>query len=93
MSETTTTELWIPDGAIKSEERDPSDSNKIAIVGPQKGGKSRLAATANRKPIYFWDFDDRLISVAGMPGVFGKTYKETTSMTQSTAWPAVMQDM
>ena len=89
----TTDELWIPDGAIKAEERDSSDTMKIAIVGPQKGGKSRLAATAYRKPVYFWDFDDRLISVSGIPDVFGKTYRETTTLTNSTAWPSVIQDM
>lgn len=93
MSETNTTELWIPDGAIKAEERDSSDRLKIAIVGPQKGGKSRLAATAPRKPIYFWDFDDRLISVSGFPGVYGKTYKDAPSSTQSTAWNDVLIDM
>lgn len=86
-------ELWLPDGAIKAEERDSSDQLKIAIVGPQKGGKSRLAATSLRKPIYFWDYDCRLISVSGMEGVYGKSYPESTNMIESTAWPAVMQDM
>jgi len=85
--------LWIPDGAIKADERDSSDQLKIAIVGPQKGGKSRLAATAFRKPIYFWDFDGRLISVSGMEGVYGKSYLETTNLKDATAWAQVMQDM
>jgi AAA domain len=93
MTENKTTELWIPEGSLNMSQRDSTDQLKIAIVGPQKGGKSRLAATAPRKPIYVWDFDDRIISVAGMPGVMGKTYRETSNLLATTAWPEVMQDM
>ena len=86
-------ESWYPEGAMKAEERDSSDQLRIAIIGPMKGGKSRLAATSLRKPVYFWDYDCRFISVSGMPEVYGKSYPETTNLTDSTAWGNIMQDM
>lgn len=51
----------------------PLDQLKLAIVGPPKTGKSRLAATG-RKPVYVADFDDRAESLAGLPEVYVKTY-------------------
>jgi hypothetical protein len=41
-------------------------------VGPEKGGKSRLAATG-RKPVLFLDYDRRAAAVSGIPGVFAIT--------------------
>lgn len=93
----TTTEskydIWFPDNTVVMSNRGADEQLKIAILGPQKGGKSRLAATAPKKPIYFYDFDGRLASLSGMEGVFGISYLDTTNMKDSTAWSKVEQDM
>lgn len=83
----------MPDGSIEVYYRAITGQIKIAIIGPPHGGKSRLAATAPKKPIYFWDFDDKLANVAGIKDVFGKTYKDTTNPIQSTAWAEIEKDM
>lgn len=49
------------------------DQFKIAIVGPPKGGKSKLAATC-RKPAFMAEFDGREASVAGTTGLTIKSY-------------------
>lgn len=48
---------------------------KIMIVGPEKNGKSRLAATG-RAPILFHDHDNRAEAMNGIPGVYVISYKE-----------------
>ena len=48
---------------------------RLAIVGKEKGGKSRLAATAP-KPVLVRDYDQRKESLAGIPGVFAVTYSD-----------------
>lgn len=45
---------------------------KIAILGMPKSGKSWFAATAP-KPIMYYDFDNRAVSLAGKPGLKIKT--------------------
>lgn len=85
--------MEMPDGSIEVYYRDITGQLKIAIIGPPHGGKSRLAATARKKPIYFWDFDDKLANVAGIPEVWGKTYKDSTNPSQSTAWNEIEKDM
>lgn len=93
------------DGVRNLAETHPFDQIKAAIVGPPKTGKSWLAATApqyrydkdgNKIPgyegTYFADFDDRLISVAGKRGVFGKTYLDSNPMAP-TAFPNFIQDL
>lgn len=49
------------------------DQQKIAIVGPPKGGKSKLAVTC-RKEAFMAEFDGRKASVAGTPGLIIKEY-------------------
>lgn len=85
--------MWLPEGAAYLKDRSPLDQLKLAIIGPPKGGKSRLAATAPKKPIYYFDFDGRLASLAGIDGVYGKTYAESTNMTKSDAWMEADKDM
>ena len=85
--------IWMPDGTIETYYRTATEQLKIAIIGPPKGGKSRLAATSPKKPIFFCDFDGRLASVSGIKDVFGKTYLDTTTPNKSTAWSALETDM
>src|SRR6267154_6750327 len=56
-------------------EEPPIKKVKLAIVGREKNGKSRLAATG-RKPILFHDFDERAESLQGMDGVFVISYHD-----------------
>jgi hypothetical protein len=93
----TTTEskydIWFPDNTVVMANRGADEQLKIAILGPQKGGKSRLAATAPKQPVYIWDFDGRLASLSGIEGVVGYTYSDTTNIKNSTAWSKIEQDM
>lgn len=57
---------------VRSESLSPSDRLKIAIVGKSKSGKSTLATTA-RKPMVYYDFDDRPESLAGKEGLLVKS--------------------
>jgi AAA domain len=52
-----------------------SDNIRAALVGEEKVGKSRLAATG-RKPVLFLDWDQRREAVAGIPGVYAVTFKD-----------------
>jgi hypothetical protein len=61
------------DGAKDAALMTAIDQFKIAIVGPPKGGKSKLAATC-RKPAFMAEFDGREASVAGTPGLIIKSY-------------------
>ena len=89
----TNLKIEMPDGSFETYYRDVDDQLKIAIIGPPKGGKSRLASTAPKKPVYFFDYDGRLASVAGIAGVWGKSYLDTTNPVQSTAWNTLENDM
>src|SRR5947199_1415748 len=51
----------------------PFHKIKLAIVGKEKAGKSRLAATG-RKNVLFLDHDNRRESVAGIPGVYAISF-------------------
>jgi hypothetical protein len=51
----------------------PSAKLKLAIVGPEKNGKSRLAATA-RAPVLVHDFDNRAEALASLEGVYVMSY-------------------
>lgn len=63
----------------------PFDKLKLAIVGKEKAGKSRLAVTG-RKPVLLLDFDQRKESVAGTPGLFAATIADPgASFMQPTA--------
>lgn len=53
----------------------PTNKLKLAEVGPEKNGKSRLAATG-RKPVLVHDFDNRAEALAGIPGVYVISYRD-----------------
>ena len=53
----------------------PSNKLKLCLVGPEKNGKSRLAATA-RKPVLVHDHDNRKEALAGIPGVYCISYSD-----------------
>ena len=89
----TNIKVWMPDGTIETYYRTATEQLKIAIIGPPKGGKSRLAATAPKKPIYFFNFDGRLAAVSGIKDVFGKEYLDDTNPGKATAWMNVETDM
>jgi hypothetical protein len=70
------------------EKATPFDRLILAEVGPEKAGKSRLAATG-RKPVLFFDYDRRKQSVAGVAGVYAVTitdppedYKQPTAFSE-----------
>jgi len=84
---------WVPEGTINVTELTPQKRLKIAIIGPPKGGKSRLAATAPRKKVFFIDPINRLASVSGMPDVIGKTYLEAPEPNISRAWESLVLDI
>lgn len=86
-------QVWMPDGAVETYYRTATEQLKIAIIGPPKSGKSWLAATAPKKPIYHFNCDGRLASISGKPKNFGKEYLDTTIPSQSTAWADIERDM
>jgi AAA domain len=57
-------------------EEPPISKLKLAIIGKEKNGKSRLAATA-RKPILVHDFDGRAEALQGIPGVYVISYVDS----------------
>jgi hypothetical protein len=57
---------------------------KLALIGYEQNGKSRLAATA-RKPVLVHDFDNKRESLRGLPGVFVITYIDPQWPQQPTA--------
>jgi AAA domain-containing protein len=66
------------------EEQQEIGKMKLAIVGYEQNGKSRLAATA-RQPILFHDFDNKRESLRGLPGVFVISYIDPIWPNQPTA--------
>lgn len=62
------------DAADMSEAR-PFDQLKLVLAGREKAWKSRTAASG-RKPVLFFDFDQRREAVAGIPGVYALTFKD-----------------
>ena len=64
---------------------------RLAIVGQEKAGKSRLAATAP-KPVLLRDYDQRRESVAGIPGVFVVTYTDEPLPKQPEGFSEVLDD-
>jgi hypothetical protein len=62
----------------------PVGKLKIALIGAEKNGKSRLAATG-RKPVLFHDFDNRAEVLQGIPGVFVISYVDPQWPRQPTA--------
>lgn len=68
----------------KMEEEKPTSKLKLAIVGHEKHGKSQLAATG-RKNVLVHDFDQRAEALAGKPGVYALSYKDTKATIQPDA--------
>lgn len=66
------------------ENEPPSPKLKIALVGREQNGKSRLAGTA-RKPILFHEFDGKKQSLRGLPGVYVISYIDALWPLQPTA--------
>lgn len=66
-------------------ERKPFDRLLAAIVGVEKSGKSRLAATAE-PPVLIHDFDGRADALAGRKGVYSFTYRDIGGYNQPTAY-------
>ena len=54
-------------------------------IGPEKGGKSRLAATG-RKPVFFLDYDRRKEALAKCVGVYALTLLDPAWPNQPTAY-------
>jgi hypothetical protein len=57
-------------------EEPPIQKLKLALVGKEKNGKSRLAATG-RKPVLVHDFDNRAEALQGIPGVYVISYVDS----------------
>ena len=76
---------------IMSEEP-PIAKLKLAIVGKEKNGKSRLASTA-RKPILVHDFDNRAEALQGISGVYVISYVDSGWPIQPTAAQDFLSNM
>jgi len=72
--------------AVTAEETTPFDRLMLLLVGREKSGKSRTAATG-RPPILFFDFDKRRQSLAGIKDTYILTFvDEATPGKQPTAF-------
>ena len=71
--------------ATSLEKRKPFDRLLAAIVGVEKSGKSRLAATAET-PVLIHDFDGRADALAGKKGVYALTYRDVGGVNQPSAF-------
>lgn len=75
----------MPVESFELETTTPFDRFLGVLIGREKAGKSRLAATAP-KPVLVLDFDGRAASLAGLPGVYALTFREPPSHIQPTAF-------
>jgi AAA domain len=66
------------------EEEAPVTKLKLALVGAEQNGKSRLASTA-RKPVLFHDFDNKSESLKKIKGVYVISYIDPKWPNQPTA--------
>ena len=66
------------------EKEPPIGKIKLALIGYEQNGKSRLAATA-RKPVLFHEFDRKKETLRGLPGVFVISYVDPQWPKQPTA--------
>jgi hypothetical protein len=62
---------------------------RLALKGPEKSGKSRLASTG-RKPILFLDYDCRREAIAGIPGVYAISFRDAQYPKVPDAAPATL---
>jgi AAA domain len=65
----------MPVEIVSMENESPTGNIRLALVGEEKSGKSRCAATG-RKPVLFLDFDRRREAIAGIPGVYAITFHD-----------------
>jgi len=65
---------------------------RLALVGKEKSGKSRLAVTAP-KPVLVMDFDGRKESIAGIPGVYAITYRDEAWPKQPSGYSDFLDDL
>lgn len=65
----------MPVEIVSTETISAFENLRCALVGEEKSGKSRLAATG-RSPVLFLDFDCRREAVAGIPGVYAITFRD-----------------
>jgi hypothetical protein len=79
----------MPIEAASMEQATAVDRIHMALVGPGKSGKSRLAATA-REPVLFIDADNRRESLAGIKGVYALTIMDSL---ESGRQPTAYNDM
>lgn len=70
---------------INLEESKPLEKLQALFIGPEKGGKSWLAATAP-KPVLFFDFDQRARSLAGRHEVYAMSFRDPAPNMQPTAF-------
>lgn len=79
----------MPIQATSMETASKFDRLRLAIIGADKTGKSRLAATG-RKPILHLDFDNRKESLAGLKGVYSLTFAEPPAGQMPTVYNEVL---
>lgn len=77
---------------VSMEKAQPFDRLRLALVGPEKSGKSRLAATG-RKPVLFLDHDKRRESIAGYKDVFAITFTDPQYPNQPTSYSDTLSIM
>ena len=65
----------MPFELVNMETSDSTDQLRLALVGLEQSGKSRLAATC-RKPALLLDFDGKKASIAKTPGLHAVSFKE-----------------
>lgn len=75
----------MPSQMLNLENTQAFDQLRVALVGKEKSGKSRLAATG-RKPVLFFDFDGRAASVAGVKNAYAISYLDQTGTKQPDAF-------
>ena len=79
-------------GCVASSDITNTDRFKVAICGDPKTGKSNVIARTARRPIIFYDFDDRKESIAGFEDVVIKTLVDKND-TSPVAWNAFETDI
>jgi hypothetical protein len=82
----------MPCETVIAENEKPFEKLRLAIIGPEKSGKSRLAATAP-KPVLVIDRDGRRASLAGRSGVYVKTYSEIPETVNANLQPQSWQEI
>jgi hypothetical protein len=79
----------MPVEAFELETTTPFDRFLGLLIGREKAGKSRLAATAP-KPVLVLDTDGRAAALAGISGVYALTFREPPPHMQPTAFNDIL---